>query len=473
MLDFKKYGKAERALRFFEEFSKIPHGSGNTAAIADYLVEFAKARGLYVNRDAANNVIIRKPATPGYEGKPAVILQGHTDMVAECEPGSGIDMTHDPLELYIDGDFLRAKKTTLGADDGVAIAYALAILDSDEIEHPEFEAVFTSDEETGLDGANALDTSLLHGRLLINVDSDDEGVFTVGCAGGLRMDIKLPIRRELYGAHAYSLKLDGLQGGHSGVEINKGRLNAMKELNRVIMAIPGARIVSFSGGNMDNAIPRLAEAVIRTDAKIINTDEFIEGFLSNRRKAEPDISLTIDEIFDTALPLDDDCNVKLSTGIHLNYSGVVAMSSDIPGLVETSMNLGILRTEADHIRISYSLRSSKEIEKKKLKGRVRGIYEGLGATVSERGEYPAWEYKKESLLRDTMCRVYRDMYGRDAEVITIHAGLECGIFSSKIEGLDCVSMGPDNFDIHTTEEHLSLSSFERVYNYILEVLKNI
>jgi len=470
MLDFKKYGKAEKALRFFEEFSRIPRGSGNTAAIADYLIDFAKERGLYYHKDSANNVIIRKAATRGYENEPTIILQGHTDMVAECEPGSGIDMTRDPLELYIDGDFLRAKKTTLGGDDGVAIAYALAILDSDDIAHPEFEAVFTSDEETGLDGANALDCSLLHGKMLINVDSDAEGIFTVGCAGGLRMDVKLPIKREAYGDFAYHIRLDGLQGGHSGVEINKGRLNAMRELNKVIMAIPGARVVSFSGGNMDNAIPRLAEAVIRTEARIVNEEEFVESFLSARRTAEPDIALDIVMLSETGLPLDDDSNVKLATGINMNRTGVIAMSKDIEGLVETSMNLGILRTEDDHIRISYSLRSSREIEKLKLKVRVRGIYEGLGAEVSERGEYPAWEYKRDSVLRDTMCEVYRETYGKDAEVITIHAGLECGIFSGKMEGLDCVSIGPDSFDIHTTEERLSLPSFERVYNYIIKVL---
>lgn len=471
MLDLTSYGDAARPLRFFEEFSKIPHGSGNTAKIADYLEGFAKERGLFCVRDGANNVIIRKNATRGYENEPAIIFQGHIDMVAEKTPASKKDMARDGLELYVDGDFLRAKETTLGGDDGVAIAYALAVLDADDIEHPEFEAVFTSDEETGLDGANALDCSLLHGSALINVDSDDEGVFTVGCAGGLRLDAQLPVKREPFGQYCYELELGGLLGGHSGVEINKGRLNAIKLLGEAVSTLGDVRLVSMDGGNMDNAIPRHATALLMANAPL--SAERLTEFISARRAAEPEIFVRLEEARTALLPLDADSERRFLHGLAAVPFGVIAMSRDIPELVETSMNLGILKTEGDAMKLSYSLRSSVEAEKAKLKARVRAEWESLGARVTERGEYPAWEYRKDSPLRDVMCSVFRELYGRGPEIVTIHAGLECGIFASKMPKLDCVSLGPDNFDIHTTEERLSLSSFGRVWEYLKAVLKKL
>lgn len=473
MLNFDKYGKAATALRFFEEFSKIPHGSGNVGAITDYIVDFAKARGLFYTRDSANNVLIRKSATPGYENRPTVIFQGHTDMVAVKTADTDIDMEKDGLDLYIDGDFLRARGTSLGGDDGVAIAYALAILDSDSIQHPEFEAIFTSDEETGLEGAAAMDCSSVKGRYLINIDSDCEGIFTVGCAGGIRVDACFPTKRSAYGAYAYKLKLDGLLGGHSGTEIGKGRLNAIKELNTAISQIPGARLVSFTGGTFDNVIPCSAEAVIRTEKEIDNSGAFSAEFIEARRQSEPNITFEIAELCDTATPLDESCNEKFISAINSTPTGVVAMSSDIPGLVETSLNLGTLQVTEDAVRVTYSIRSSKEKDKSELEGHITRILSSFGAEVSSRNGYPAWEYKRDSYLREHMCKVYRELYGKDAEVITIHAGLECGLFSNKIEGLECVSVGPDNYDIHTTEERLSLSSFERVYEYLTEVLKTI
>ncbi len=473
MLNFSKYGKAEAPLRFFEEICRIPHGSGNTSEIADYLCNFARVRGLEYKKDNANNVIIKKPATAGMEERPAIIFQGHTDMVAEKKPDSTIDMENEGLSIYIDGDFLRADGTTLGGDDGVALAYALAVLDSDCIPHPDFEAVFTSDEEIGLIGAAALDGADIQGRLLVNIDSDAEGVFTVGCAGGLRMDAQLPVNRESYGNYAYSLTLSGLKGGHSGVEIDKGRLNAIIELNEAISLIDGARIVSFEGGNMDNAIPRFATCIFNTECEIEGADALFSHFLNERRAAEEDISLTLTPLEKREAVIDEISQERFTRTVASLSSGIISMSEDIKGLVETSKNLGIIKTENDKIKISYSLRSSSEEKKTLEKTRVRNAYTSIGASVSERGEYPAWEYRRESHLRQTMCRVYRDMYGKDAEVITIHAGLECGIFSKKLEGLDCVSIGPDNFDIHTTEERLSLSSFARVWDFLLEVLKEI
>ncbi len=473
MLNFDKYGKAASALRFFEELSKIPHGSGNVGAITDYIVDFAKARGLFYTRDSRDNVLIRKPATPGYENRPTVIFQGHTDMVAVKTDDSDIDMEKDGLSLYVDGDFLRARGTSLGGDDGVAVAYALAILDANDIPHPEFEAIFTSDEETGLIGATAMDCSDVKGKYLINIDSDREGIFTVGCAGGMRVDASFPVKRAPYGKYAYKLKLDGFLGGHSGMEIGNGHLNAIKELNTAVSEITGARLVSFTGGTFDNVIPRSAEAIIRTENEIKDKNAIIEAFIEAHSESEPNILFEITEIFDTDMPLDEDYNKKFLGAINETPTGVVAMSSDIPGLVETSLNLGIMRFSGDEANVTYSIRSSKEKSKYDLEAHITKILSSFGACVSSRSAYPAWEYKPASYLCEHMCKVFRALYGKDAEVITIHAGLECGLFSNKIEGLECVSIGPDNYDIHTTEERLSLSSFERVYEYLTEVLKTI
>ena len=475
MLDFKKYGDAEKPLRFFEEFSKIPHGSGNTDKIAEYLCEFARKRGLYFRRDEANNVIIKKPATRGFENRPAVIFQGHTDMVAEKKPGTEINMATDGLDLYIDGDFLKARNTTLGGDDGVALAYALALLDSDDIPHPDFEAVFTSDEETGLIGATALDTFDISGRLLINIDSDAEGIFTAGCAGGVRCDISMPVSYENNARpHAYRVRVSGFKGGHSGVEIDKGRYNAIKFFGEILNCIFDINIASVSAGMADNAIPRDCEALICANESF---PKELESYF-NKRKAnfsdiEPDIKLEVTETAkpDTALTVDS--TEDLISMLILAPTGVIAFSKSLEGLVETSLNLGILRLGEKSADISFSVRSAKGEEKIKVCNSLRELAEKFGASYGERGAYPAWEYREKSHLRDVMVRVYEDMYGKSPEVIIIHAGLECGLFSDKIPDIDCVSIGPDNFDIHTTEERLSLPSFARVWDYLRAVLKNI
>lgn len=466
---------ARSVFRFFLEISEIPRGSGNTAPIADYLVNFAKERGLYVRRDSADNVIIRKAATEGYERRPTVIFQGHTDIVAEKLQTLDKDMTREGVEVYRDGDFLRARGTTLGGDDGVALAYALAVLDSTDIPHPEFEAIFTSDEEVGLLGAVALDTSDIRGRMMINIDSDDEGVFTVGCAGGMRVDLSLSTKREACEGTRYKITVSGLLGGHSGVEIDRGRENAIKILGETLGSLGDKiRLISLSGGNADNAIPRECEATVVASTPI-NNDELslIESIKNTYIKTENDIMITVCECNGDVLALDEESTRAAVSLITSEPSGVIAMSEDIPGLVETSLNMGIARLTEGELSLSFSIRSAKAAEKAALGERVRAIAAKHGAASSEHGSYPAWEYRKVSPLRDTMCRVYEKMYGKAPTVVTIHAGLECGIFSDKIEGLDCVSIGPDNFDIHTTEEHLSISSTERVWDYLKEVLKNI
>ena len=473
MLDFSNYPSSEKALRFFEEFSKIPRGSGNTKKIADYLVAFATERGLEVIRDNSDNVIIKKPATQGYENRPGVIIQGHTDIVALKEPDCGIDMEKEGLDLYIDGENLRARGTTLGADDGVAMAYAMAILDSNDIEHPALEAVFTSDEETGLIGATALDADVLNGRMLINIDSDEEGIFTAGCAGGGRIDIKLPIKAKTHIGRIFSLKIEGLKGGHSGVEIHKNRANAIKVAAEILSKIEDVRLGKTTAGSADNAIPSNALILFTTKTSIFEISQIISDVKDQLPEDESDVKFGIDMSISSAKLLSIEDSANLLSLICEMPNGVTRMSEDIEGLVETSLNMGILNLDDKNLELTISVRSAKGEEKAKLISKVREIAEGHGATVGVRGEYPAWEYRKDSHLRDVMCRVYNEMYGKEATVVTIHAGLECGIFSDKMDGLDCVSIGPDNRDIHTPDERLSLPSFNRVYEYLINVLKNI
>ena len=474
MLNISDHKSIEKVVRFFEEFSAIPHGSGNTSMIADYLVDFAKKRNLDYTRDTADNVVIRKKATKGLEDRPAIIFQGHLDMVAEKKPGSTIDMEKEGLTLYRDGDFLRAVDTTLGGDDGVALAYALALLDSDDIPHPDFEAVFTSDEEIGLLGAVAIDPAEIKGRLLINIDSDEEGVFTVGCAGGMRSDVTLPVRRTVAGTEAYKLKVSGFKGGHSGVEIDKGRVNASKALVEILTHLGEISIKDIRGGNADNAIPRECECVLTREND--PTDLVLElGRAIKERYAdiEPDICVTVEKVSSELTGVCYEDSARLVSLLDTLPSGIIAMSTDVEGLVETSLNMGILRMDCDKAEVSFSVRSAKGAQKQALGDRLEAIAKEHGASYSTRGAYPAWEYRQDSHLRDVMKKVYEDMYNKSPEIVIIHAGLECGIFSEKIEGLDCVSIGPNNYDIHTTEERLSLSSLERVWEFLLNVLKEI
>ncbi len=474
MIDFSDYKNAEAVFGYFLEISRIPHGSGNTAPIADYLVSFAKSRGLEYYRDEKDNVIIKKAATRGFEGRPAVIIQGHTDMVAEKLPDSALDMTKEGLDVYRDGDFLRARGTTLGGDDGVAVAYCLALLDSDEIQHPALEALFTSDEEIGLLGATALDTSKLNGKIMINVDSDDEGIFTVGCAGGIRTDITLPVNYEMCNGKKYKLTVSGLLGGHSGVEIDRGRANAIKILAKALSDISDVRIASIHGGNADNAIPRDCTAYFVSNGDVESAVKSAEKrFTEEYKSTDGGIKLTLEES-DFEYPiLEKASSETVLSIINETESGVIAMSREIEGLPESSENIGIVRIDGGVFHMTVSVRSAKAASKKALVDNLRAVAERHNASFSSRGDYPAWEYKADSHIRDIACRVFYEMYGKEAKVITIHAGLECGIFSDKIEGLDCISLGPDNYDIHTTEEHLSISSTARVWEYLINVLKEI
>ena len=469
----KEHPDAQRVFDFFEKISKIPRASQNSDKIANYLVEFAKSRGLYYKRDQSNNVIIRKPATIGYESLPTVIFQSHTDIVADKVQGKDFNFETDGLEIFREGDFLRANGTTLGADDGIGVAYALAVLDSTDLSHPEFEALFTSDEEIGLVGAAALDTSELHGKILINIDSDEEGVFTVGCAGGERLDITLPYEKSESVFSAVKIKLSGLAGGHSGVEIDKDRENAIKALANVLTKCTDIMICDFCGGSADNAIPRSAECTLYTKNKK-QLFIFIKELKETIRKKEPNILISTEENKNhTYMAYSAENSSKILELLCKIPTGVYKMSADIPELVETSSNLGIIDSSGGRVKIAVSLRSSKDSEKGSLHSQINALAAAFGAQVSMRGEYPAWEYKKDSNIQELAKRTYRDMYGNEPKIITIHAGLECGIFANKMRELECISLGPNNFDIHTTEERLSISSSVRVWEYLKALLKNM
>lgn len=463
--------------RFFEELCAIPHGSTHTKAISDWCVAFAEARGLEHWQDAANNVVIIGKATPGYENAETIILQGHLDMVCEKAADCEKDMTREGLDLAIDGDYVYAKGTTLGGDDGIAVAMALAILDDASIPHPRIEAVFTTDEEIGMVGAEAMDMSPLKGRKLLNIDSEVEGILTVSCAGGNMSLCTLPVSRAAFAGTALSVTVDGLRGGHSGVEIDKGRANASVLCGRVLWEIgrkTDMRLVSVAGGLKDNAIPAAATAqvVVADEQAARAAASDLERALQNEfRVTDPAVRVTVQAAKNTETPMDEDSTARAVCVLTCMPNGIQTMSADIAGLVQTSLNLGVLNTRSDCLQASFCVRSSVATEKEMLKNRLVCLMEQLGGTVTFAGDYPAWEYKADSALRELMTAVFREQYGRDPKIEAIHAGLECGLFSGKLPGLDCVSIGPDMHDIHTPRERLSIASTQRVWKYVLEVLK--
>jgi len=466
-----------RVFDFFEEICSIPHGSRNEKLISDYLVNFAKERGLKYIQDEVNNVIIFQNGTCGYEDHEPVILQGHMDMVCEKDASCPIDMATEGLDVTHDGHSIFAKGTTLGGDDGIAVAYALALLDDTSIPHPPLEVVITTDEEVGMLGAAAIDLSMLNGRTLINIDSEDEGIFTVSCAGGARATINLPEeRRSVYGP-CIRLTVDGLKGGHSGVEINQNRANANKVMGEFmsrIQALMPLCLTSFSGGSKDNAIPRSCQAtLVAMGIGLERINGIAEALQAEIRETydEPDATVQafdVDALGGNALTTE--CTAKVIALLCSAPNGVQKMSADIEGLVQTSLNLGIAKL-GNGMSLTFSVRSSVNSEKEELLQKLRDLAAFHGAGYSQMGEYPAWEYRADSHLRDVMVRTYTDMFGKEPQVVAIHAGLECGLLSEKLPGLDCVSVGPQMHDIHTSREKLEIASTERTWKFLLEVLK--
>ena len=461
-------------LRFFEELTRIPHGSGNTAAASDWVVRFAEERGLRHRRDGMGNVVIWKDASPGYEGHPAVILQGHLDMVCVKDPGVEHDFEKDPLKLTVDGGWIKAEGTTLGGDDGIAVAYMMALLDDGSIPHPPLEAVFTVDEEVGLLGAAGLDCAGLKGRMLINLDSEAEGIFTVGCAGGSRCDLARAFPTVPGTGRVCRVAVQGLLGGHSGVDINRGRANANKLLAQALSNLPNPRLISLHGGEQDNAIPNRAEAVVLLSASEVKGAAPFGG-LDLDPALEPGFNGSMEpgELCENVEALSVQDTRKVIGLLMDAPNGVQAMEPDLPGQVKTSLNLGILRLKDGALNVTRSVRSSVAAEKEALVRKLQDLAAGCGASFGRRGVYPAWAYRADSVLRETMVRVYREQTGKEPQVVTIHAGLECGLFSEKLPGLDAVSIGPDMRDIHSPREMLSVSSVERMWRYLLKVLREL
>lgn len=486
-----------KVFSFFEEICAIPHGSYHVDAISDYLVEFAKTRGLFVIQDKEKNVLIKKPASIGMEQAPAVILQGHMDMVCEKEQDIDFDFLKEGLRLKVQGDDVTAEGTTLGGDDGIAVAYALAILDDDTIVHPALEVVITTQEEVGMEGAFGFDVSLLQGRYLINIDSEEEGTVLTSCAGGVTVTAEYPLLYDKPEGSCFEITIHGLRGGHSGADIHLGRANAIVLLFRLLDKLYtkniAYQIAYMTGGGKSNAIPRKSMAGIYiAEEDRADVEAAIEEFLGQVRE---EFAGREEEIYVAFSPSEqqydrvyaDSTAKRLVAVMSRIRDGVYRMSEDVEGLVETSFNLGILSEEESMVRAVFSLRSSVETELDglvhKLRETILGdtaaygeVYEEEGQSwipvVKESSRYPGWQYNKNSPLRQLLCRVYEEQYHKPMKEEAIHAGLECGIFASRMD-VDIVSIGPDILDIHTPQETLKIASTKRTYELVLEVLKRM
>ena len=444
---------------YFEKLCTMPHGSGNTKIISDYLVSFAKEQGLRYIQDELNNVILFGDASEGYEDHEPVIIQGHMDMVCEKDPDCSINFDTDGLDITHDGAYVFANGTTLGGDDGIAVAYALALLADKSIPHPPLEVIITVDEETGMYGAAGIDLSMLRGRKLLNIDSEEEGVFTVACAGGARANITLSVSRHAVYGPCIKLVVDGLAGGHSGVEIDKGRANANKVMGQFLSDIKQLMplcLTGLEGGSKDNAIPRSCTATAVAMGMELERINGVAEALQAKIRAEynePEAVVyadNVDALGGNALSTQaTDKIIGLLCGAP---NGIQAMSEAMPGLVQTSLNMGVAKLDKEAFSMTFSVRSSVNAEKVEVLDTLEKLANMYDAQYDSRGHYPAWEYKADSVLRDVMVSEYTKMFGTEPAVVSIHAGLECGLLGEKLEGLDAVSIGPEMHDIHTSRE---------------------
>ncbi len=465
----------DRAYFYFEEISKIPRGSGNEAAIAAYVKDFADTRGLFVIRDEANNVYIRKPASEGRETDAGIVLQGHLDMVCEANSDTVHDFTKDPIRLVRNGDILTADGTTLGADNGVAVALMLALLEASDLSHPELECIFSSDEEAGMSGMRAFDASVVKGRQMINLDSEGEGIATVSCAGGVRTVITLPVEKRAVPERYETVRLTvkGLFGGHSGADIHLGRANAMKVAARLLYSASydgDVRLISVDGGSKDNAIPRECTVVFATNSpdKVFAALER-EAALIPFSEDDRDFKVITEKV--------DRCSESLAASDALLRLlndlpfGIRAMSKGIPDLVESSANLGIIRTDENGVTITVSSRSSVESELDKMEEELSLLAANAGGSAVHKNRYPGWEYKEGTSLQQKYKETFRRLFGRDAVVVGIHAGLECGLFLQKVPDMDIIAIGPEVTNLHSPDETLVISTYDRLCDLVTEMLK--
>lgn len=468
---------------YFNKISSIPHGSGNTGQIADYCLRFADEHNLKSCKDSAGNVMIFADGTQGYENSEPIILQGHLDMVCDKVIGSDFNFETDSLKLRTDGDYVWAEETTLGGDDGIAIAYILAILSSDEIPHPPIEALFTVDEEIGMLGACGLDASKLKSKRLINLDSEVEGVLTASCAGGVRAhcDIPLQFTDASDDLTAIQIVLSGLKGGHSGIDINKHRKNALKIMGRLLEFLgekSDILLADVTGGRKANAIPSSAKAVVcvnRNDEALViqSVAEFFEILKMELKTVEPDINLTAERVEKPSRVTDKNSTRKLIFSLMQIPNGIQTMSPDIPDMVQTSLNLGIASVENDVFTMSFLIRSNAATGKQTTIQKLNSFIDYLDGKVVFTSDYPVWEYRIVSELRDIMISSYNEVFADKPVVAAIHAGLECGILSGKISDIDMISIGPNLENVHTPDERMDVASVERCWNYLLNVLKNL
>ncbi len=463
----------KRVFHYFEEISKIPRGSGNTKKISDYCVDFAKAHGLKYYQDEYNNIIIYKDASKGYEDHPGVILQGHLDMVTVKTEDTVIDFTKDPIPLMVNGNEITANGTSLGADDGVGVSISLAILEDDTIPHPALEVLFTTDEETEMVGARTIDVSKLHGKYLINLDSEGDDTVTLGSSGGCRVKGFLKAEKtEPVSATTKKITVSGLLGGHSGNEIDKQRLNANRVLGEFLQTFKEPfNIVSVEGGEKDNAICNYCECVVATNEKI---EDYAKSFEDAKRvPTDSGLTVTVENGENTDKAFTVKSSKQFSDALAFIPDGLVAFSKEFPGLPETSSNMGIAKTLEDGFRFQIAVRSAKTSEKEKLVARITDAANKIDFPVTTSGAYPAWEYVKDSVLRDTTLRVYKEMFGKEMKTEIVHAGLECGLFLSRMKGVEAISMGPNVHEIHSVMETLEIDSMARTYNFVKELLKQL
>ncbi|MDD5793598.1 aminoacyl-histidine dipeptidase [Clostridium sp. HCP1S3_B4] len=474
--------KAKLVFDYFKEISSIPRGSGNEKQISDYLKGFAEKLNLEVIQDDALNIIIKKPASKGYENAPTVIIQGHMDMVCEKNNNKVHDFTKDGLELIVKDDYIYANETTLGADDGIAVAYAMAILADDSIKHPNLEILLTTDEETGMTGAMAVSKDNIKGKILLNIDTEDEGYLLVSCAGGIRTKSIIKLEKEPLKSNVslFEISIKGLKGGHSGCDIEKERGNANKILGRVLKGISenlSFDLIEIGGGSKNNAIPRESHAIIATNevCKLKESILIFDEIMKNELKVSDSlVSVNVNEYNkEPKLKISDKRKKDIINLLFLYPNGINSMSTNIDNLVESSTNLGIIKMTDDYIEFDSAVRSSTRSRLDDIVSKIELLTNLCNAQFEKNDPYPAWEYKQESKVREICKSVYKEMYGEDIKVYAIHAGVECGLFEERIGDLDMVSFGPDIIDAHTPNEHLSISSTERVYEYLLKVLENI
>nr|WP_313342450.1 aminoacyl-histidine dipeptidase [Sedimentibacter sp.] len=468
----------EKVFHWFYELNQIPRCSGEEKGVSDFLVSFARERNLEVYQDEVFNVIIKKPATKGYEKSDTVIIQGHMDMVCIKGKGSNHDFKKDPIEMIVEGDIMRADNTTLGGDNGIAVAYGLAVLDSKDIKHPPIEVLVTTSEETGMDGVHALSNEHISGKILLNIDSEEEGVFLVSCAGGANMLTTFKLEKQKKSGNGLKIKISGLRGGHSGMEIIKQRANAIKLMGRILSECNNnadIRLSEIQGGTKHNAIPSEAKATILADDLNMAKeciDKQVINFKEEYRVEDNGLTIEVEEI-----KIKDVYTKKLNDEL-IDYmmmvpDGVYYMSKDIDGLVQASLNNAVIEEKDNNIVITTSVRSASDSSLREIISVLSIIARRTNAKTEEKGSYPAWQFDQNSKIREKAVKVYGELFGKEAVVSAIHAGLECGLLKEILPNTDMISFGPNLYDVHTEKEHLSISSVERVWKFLIKLLEDL